>query len=176
LTARRTHPNGMSSSPSLLQGTSLDWRFETNTGLLVFALLLIFLGAFTYPAVSVIGVFLLIPAALAPTKRPAPRPASRPVGLPKRPAPTPTPYNTPPASPAPQPKAPVAEPASTSSYAPMSSPVSSSALFPTTMFPSLSAAPPSGNFPQGEMKRAAERGDDVLEVGLLLAVLKLLAG
>ena len=141
-----------------------------NRGLLIFALLLVFLGiGFGLYLLSIFGLLLLIPALLS-----APRPSTPPAPIQakqetrrivppaaKRP-------ETAPSAATPMAMATTPVPTQPQSYAP--------ALFPTTMFPSLSQAaiqPQPRGVPASE-KPAAQ--DELLEAGAILLLLRLISG
>jgi len=138
-------------------------------------------GIFTNVLLSVFGFILLFPALLTPSKKPPSKtPSSVPVEQ-KTEEPTRFPSPSRPAeahaagaSPMMSAEAPYSVP-----YLPMSAESSaSSALFPNTMFPTHSLGLPAmGSAPAGETKQGVpEPRDELLEFGLILAVLKLISG
>jgi hypothetical protein len=143
-----------------------------NRGLLIFAILLILTGAFLNEYfISIFGFFLLFPAILS-SRRPrqsrppvSKEPQSRRV-IPKPPPvyepqpPVQTPVLTPP------PPAQVKQP----------QPTYSAALFPNVMFPSLSTALPSIQRPKESAEQSSTQRDELLEVGALLTLLRLVLG
>ena len=159
-----------------------------NRNLLVFSLFIIVAGlAFGLYIISFFGLLLLIPA-LAPSPRPPARnapPPSQPQpwgrATPRRSSPSP------PAPPMPPPRTePVAPPAppvasmATSYLTPSPSPTQpvsySLALFPSPLLPSLSTM---GSVPQpAKMQQEVrhEGVDELVEVGALLVILKLVLG
>ena len=142
-----------------------------NRNLVYFSFFLVLIGVgFGFYLLSFLGLLLLIPALLSPSRLPAPRPQQ-----PRQP-----PRRIIPQAPQPQPSASM-ESATPTAYASASVAYSSqqmqpsSALFPTTMFPSLSqmgtspaepSQPPAKNEPK----------DDLVEVGTILVLLKLVFG
>jgi hypothetical protein len=146
--------------------------------LLAFAMVLILLGGFTSILVSIFGFLLLFPALFAPSKKPLPKqPYSEPVvrrtGGPRW---SPSPLQ-PAESEAVQPPSPAAA-AEVPHLAMSAESSSSSALFPNTMFPALSLATPATvGTPTGEATPSRpEPRDELLEFGVLLAVLRMLSG
>lgn len=148
-----------------------------NRNLLVFALLLIFAGfGVGFYLISFFGLLLLIPALLSPTRIPTrPTPTSAPSSSQQRRI-TPTPFKqpetavkAPTAAPTPATMAPPSYEQQAGGYTP--------ALFPTTMFPSLSGMtgtqPP---LPKEREHAKPREQDEVLEVGGLLVLLRLLSG
>lgn len=136
----------------------------------MFAIVLILFGAITsYDIISVFGLFLLIPAFLIPSQQPSQRRVDQKKEEPRRSS-----LATPPTV-APVVSAPSA--AMEVPYVPMSSqPSASAALFPNTMFPTLSLTPQTPR-PIGEARHVAtEPRDELLEFGLLLAILRAVAG
>jgi hypothetical protein len=144
----------------------------------VFAIILILVGAVTIIYISIFGLLLLFPALLTPSRQP---PQSKVRQRKEEKV-------TPPSSASPPPVTPGAPPATMEVRSiPMSSqPSSSAALFPNTMFPTTSMMPqtPSlGPQPVAEAKpvagtkhEIAGQRDELLEVGLLLAILMAFAG
>ena len=139
-----------------------------NRSLVYFSVFLILIGiGFGFYVLSLLGAILLIPSLLSPTQLPARR------------APGPTQPQPPrriiPPKPA-HPVAPATEPATAApSYTPMQYQGFTGALFPGPMFPSLSqmgAPQPTA----GQTPPASQGRDELLEVGAILAVLKLLSG
>jgi len=156
-----------------------------NRNLLIFALLLIFVGfGVGFYLISFFGLLLLIPALLSPTRVP-----SRPTPAPEPPKPQPRRITTRPAK---QPEGPMAAPTAPPMEGSVSAPMPSRMaapsyqsqsivytppLFPTTMFPSLSGmagtpAPPPRE-PEHERRREE---NDLLEVVGLLVLLRLVSG
>lgn len=138
--------------------------------LLAFAVLVILLGGFTgNDYITIFGFILIFPALLIPSGRTTPKKVEQKQAQPRRiTPPQPTPAQVVPAA-----QMPTAKP-----EAPMpSSPSYSVALFPNTMFPSISPAPAT-SMPTSEAKRATppEPRDELLELGFLYAVVRLLAG
>ena len=164
-----------------------DRRFSPlNRNLLVFSLFLIVLGfGFGLYLLSFIGVLILIPALASPSQAPArkappqspqpsqpPRRVSPPVYSPPSPPPAPSPKTEPAAAP-PPPMTYMSTSASSSSMPPISY---TPALFPSPLIPSLSmmgSAPPPVKAPQ-EVKREGQ--DELVEVGAILALLKIVFG
>jgi len=150
-----------------------------NKSLIAFAAIFIIGGIYTGIAlIVVLGVFLLIPGLLTTPKQPSKVPVSK-APPPRRTSPPPvaqpsrTEYTQ--AGPM-QPQAPAPAPSTmyVPSVSPMSSgPIYSPALFPTSMFPSLSVPTTyRQQNPEHKEGRQAET-DELLEFGLLIAVLKL---
>jgi len=157
-----------------------------NRSLLIFSLLVIFAGlALGLYIISFFGLLLLLPALATPSRpaqKPPPQPAQQP--LPRRV----TPRSTPPSPPPPAPT-PMAEPVSpppasmgsmvTSYSASSTSPAQqasySPALFPGPLLPSMSVV---GSAPQPAKPHEArhEERDELVEVGAVLAILKLVFG
>ncbi len=160
-----------------------------NRGLLVFSILVIFAGLVVgYYAISIIGLALLIPA-LATT--PKPKTPKLPTGSSTQQTPTVLRRQVPPA------QAQQANPAVNAAMTPVPTAYSpsmmqplgsqgqqsafsySSSLFPTTMFPSMSplALPAPQQAPQAEKQAEPRRSDteELLEVGLLFAIMKLVS-
>ena len=158
-----------------------------NRNLLVFSLFIIVAGlAFGLYIISFFGLLLLIPALAAPTRPPAgnapPQPSqSRPWGrvIPRPSSPPPSPAPTPKAEPMSPPAPPMSSMAT--SYMAISSspgqPVSyTPALFPMPLLPAMSVM---GSAPQPvkpPQESRHEGPDEIVEVGALLAMLKLLFG
>ena len=137
---------------------------------MVFALLLVLLGIGSgFYLLSFFGLLLLVPSLIS---------SSRP---PTRPAPAPPKQEVRRISPPPvqQPQATVQASQPTTMAAPMPSPQSptySMALFPTSMFPPISQL---GTIPQPTKEtaqRKPEERDELLEVGAVLALLRLALG
>lgn len=159
-----------------------------NRGLLVFSILIIFTGLIAgYYPISLIGALLLIPALLTTPKPPTPKlptgsaQQSRPTVLRRQAPPPPSPQAPAALDSA---MAPVATAYSPSMMEAPKSPQSaaqpfsySSPLFPTTMFPSMSQPVKPAEVSQVEKELQAKRSEtnELLEVGLLLAILKLAA-
>ena len=146
-----------------------------NRNLLVFALLLIFAGFFVgYDLIAFFGVLLLIPALLSPTRIPTrPTPTSS-APQPRRIAPPP-PKQPEAAMQAPQ-AAPMAAAMGSPSYQPQSMGYAAP-LFPTSMFPSLSGMTGTQLPPPKEPEHGKPREqDELLEVGALLVLLRILSG
>ena len=159
-----------------------------NRGLLVFSILVIFTGLVVgYYAISIIGLALLIPA-FATT--PKPKTPKLPTGTSQQ-TPTVLRRQVPPTSQSQQ-AAPAVNSAMTpvpTAYSPsMMQPLGSqgqqssfsysSSLFPTTMFPSMSLiASPAPQPSQAEKQAEPRRSEteELLEVGLLFAILKLVS-
>jgi ABC-type antimicrobial peptide transport system permease subunit len=164
---------------------------EMNRSLLIFSVLLILLG-FVLGAIliSIFGFFLLFPALLS---SPRPRPQGTPTGSGKQ-APEPAPVM----ETAPEPDrtmattpewgkleqvGTVARPvmprtvaaASTPSLSP-SQPLFSAPLFPTSIFPSASQQMPAAQALNETKREAPYVRDEVLELGALLALMKLVFG
>jgi len=141
-----------------------------NRGLLIFALLLVFLGiGFGLYLLSFFGLLLLIPALLS-TPRPSAPPAPTQAKQETRRIAPPAAKRPETVSPAASPMAitPTSVPAQPQSYAP--------ALFPAPMFPSLSQAaiqPQPRGMPASEKPEAQ---DELLEAGAILLLLKLISG
>jgi hypothetical protein len=156
-----------------------------NRNLLFFSLFLIIVGVgFGIYLVSFIGFLMLIPALASPSQAPARRapPSSPQLSRPQKRV-TPPKYS-PPSPPAPpsstEPATAPAQPMTYMSVSPSSSqaqPISyTPALFPSPMLPSLSLmgnAPPPEKMPQ-EARREGQ--DELVEVGAMLALLKLVFG
>jgi len=145
-----------------------------NRNLVVFSLLLILVGlAFGLYVISFFGLLILIPA-FASSPRPPPRPAStQPRQQPRR--------IIPPSQPAPQPQpeqaAPPVQPKQMVSASPATQPQSyAPALFPSSMFPALSGM--GSTLPAAKEAPApkSEGRDELVEVGTMLALLKLVFG
>jgi hypothetical protein len=144
----------------------------------VFAIILILVGAVTIIYISIFGLLLLFPAILTPSRQPP----QRKVGQRKEEKVTPPPSASQP------PVAPRAPPATMEVWSvPMpSQPLSNSALFPNTMFPTISLMPQTPSLvpqPVAGVKPVAEtrheiagQWDELLELGLLLAILMAAAG
>jgi hypothetical protein len=146
-----------------------------NSGLAGFAVLLIILGGISgVYLISVLGVFLIIPALLVPSRSrvpPPPRKSDSGWGVfqgSRQPAPMSAPAQAPPAPVAPAPMY-SARPAPTTA---------SQALFPGTMFPSLALSAnsaPASQAPPPEAQPQPAKQDDLLETVALLAFLKVLS-
>ena len=147
-----------------------------NKNLLVFSILLITLGiGFDLYPISFLGLILLIPSLLTPSKVPTgtvPQPSQRTKPYqsqqPRRVAPPPTPQPAAAAQAQPQPQAPMAAPTGT--------PIYSSALFPTPMFPTLSLPSPMAQPVKETQAVKAQEKDELVEVGAILALLKVAFG
>lgn len=138
-----------------------------NRNLVYFGVFLVLLGiGFDFYPISFLGLILLIPALLSPSRPPMTRVPEAPKQEPKRIIPAAQPQ--PPASGA-EPKSYFTPPppTQTQTYAP--------ALFPMPMFPSLSqmgtVARPVEPVPQKQGER-----DELIEVGAMLALMKLALG
>jgi hypothetical protein len=166
-----------------------------NRNLLVFSLFIIVAGlAFGLYIISFFGLLLFIPALAAPSRPPArntpPRPAqgqpqTQPWGrvIPRRSSPAPPPPPTP--SPMTEPVAPPAPPMAsmaTSYSVPLPSPAQpvsyTPALFPSPLIPPMSAM---GTAPQPQPAKSSQETrhdgrDELVEVGAILAILKLVFG
>lgn len=142
-----------------------------NRNLVFFGVFLILIGAGSgVYLISFLGVLLLIPALLSPSRLPAPRtPASGQTQPPRRIIP-PAPVKQPPSPQETQPMA------ATQTETPMQYQGYAGPLFPAPMFPSLSqmGTPPSAT--SRPPPPAGQGRDELLEVGAILAVLKLLSG
>lgn len=162
-----------------------------NRGLLVFSILVIVVGALVYYPIAIIGVILLIPAL---TTTPKPKTPNLPTGSAPQRTPTVLRRQNPSSPSSPAQRGPAAVDAAMTpvptAYSPsmMEVPSSlpqsqmqpfsySSPLFPTTMFPSMSQAAQPMRPAQAEKEGAAKRPetDELLEIGLLFAILKLAA-
>jgi len=174
----------LSPRQSLILWRSHIGRPPTNTPLLGIAVILILLGAFTSITISIFGFILLFPALLAPSRKPSskqspPRPAEQRVERPSwsQLSTQPPEVRTPPGPmpvPVPAPAAAVEMP-----YVSMSAEsTSSSALFPNPILPALSLSiPTTAAPPPSETKRSPpESRDELLEFGVLLAILKVISG
>ena len=141
-----------------------------NRNLVFFAafLILIGVGSGVY-LISFLGVLLLIPALLSPSRLPAPRvPTSGQTQPPRRIIPP---------APAKHPQSPQeTQPMAAQMEAPMQYQGYAGPLFPAPMFPSLSqmGAPPSAT--SRPPPPVTQGRDELLEVGAILAALKLLSG
>jgi len=158
-----------------------------NRNLLVFSLFIITAGlAFGLYIITFFGLLLLIPALASPSRPPAKNAPNQPAqsqpkpwgtviqrrSTPSPPPPTPSPKIEPVTPPAPPISSMVSSYSTTSS--PTNQPVSyTPALFPGPLIPSMSAmgAPPQPPKSPQEVKH--EGIDELVEVGALLAVLKL---
>lgn len=157
-----------------------------NRNLLLFAVFLAVLGiVFDFYLLTFFGLLLIIPAAMIPSKPPTqtsqptsqqPRRTSSPrsaTSMTREEAPHPSPQSMAQSVPqyTPQPMAPT-QPApylgSYQSYSP--------SLFPTSIFPSLSISGMAAPQPQGEPAKKQSERDELVEVGAMLALLKLLLG
>lgn len=139
-----------------------------NKSLVYFSVLMILLGVGSgFYLLSLLGGIALIPALLSPTRPPVRRAPEQPRQEPRRIIP-------PPFQP-PRPSEPVANPVSYVASPAPSQPTYPAALFPTAMFPSLSTM---GSTPQAkETAPAKQEGrDELVEVGAILALLKLAFG
>jgi hypothetical protein len=136
----------------------------------VFAVIVIFAGLFLgFYVLIIFGFVLLVPALLVPSPKPPQRPAEQKKEQPRRPSLPPEPIGVP-TSPAPVMTAPTP-------YVPMSAqPSASSPLFPTALFPPLSLPLPQAKPPLEAKQVQPESRDEVLEYGLLLAILMMVAG
>ncbi len=146
-----------------------------NRNLLIFSILLIAIGVVSgYYYVSVLGFFLLFPSLISSPRRQGPVP------IPKRSAPPPRRVSPPapttelfaPPEPA-KPTAtlvPPAPPKPTANYSPP--------LFPTVIFPSFNQPTPSVQPQQVAPAQQQQPGqrDDLLELGAIVAILKLALG
>lgn len=145
-----------------------------NKNFLVFALLMIVLGAaLNFYLLSLIGVLIFFSALLSSQRQPQrPAPATSRDETRRMAPPKPMRMETP-ASPSKQMPVPAASmPAPVAAQSLSYSP----ALFPTAMFPSLSqmGAPP--QVPETPAPATAAGGDEVLAMGAVLALLKLALG
>jgi len=155
-----------------------------NRGLLILSILLILLGIGFGYFISMLGFFLLFPALLS---SPRPRPQGTPTGSGEQ-APEQAPVMEPApdmeagleAAPAwgttsravtPGPVAPVSMPPLAPSQPSFSAP-----LFPTSIFPSLSLQVPAGQALREAKSEPPTPRDEVLELGALLALVKLVLG
>jgi len=159
-----------------------------NRNLFVFSLLLVLAGiAVGFYLISFIGFILMIPSLLSPSRPPAGPPArtgsappqTQPRQIPRRVSPPQVPQQqqVTPTTPA---KAEVAMPPlySASSPSPMASSMASysSALFPSPILPALSQITPVPRpTKEKEQQNQGER-DELVEVGTMLALLKLILG
>ena len=162
-----------------------------NRNLFVFSLFIIAAGlAFGLYIITFFGLLLLIPALAAPTRPPArnapPKPTQsqpQPWGrvIPRRSPPSPPPPPTPSqgTGPVAPPAPPMASMVTSYSAAPASSaqPVSySPALFPSPLLPSMStmgSAPPPA---KSQQESRHDGRDELVEVGALVAILKIIFG
>jgi len=173
-------------SSILIRGGGFGTSSTLNRRLFVFSLLLMVAGFVSgIYLVSLIGLLLLIPSLASPSQAPARKPppqTSQPSQPPRRAAP---PVHKPPppaqmSSPKTEPATPPAQEMtymSTSPSVPSMQPLSyTPALFPSPMLPSLSlmGSPPSQAKAPQEVRR--EREDELVEVGAMLALLKLVLG
>jgi hypothetical protein len=150
-----------------------------NRGLLVFSFILILLGlVLGVGLVSIFGFLLLFPALLS---TPKPRPQGRPTGWEEQ-APIPAPVMETPLEPVPI-VASVSMSATPKAAAPISIPLSSppqisysAPLFPTSIFPSLSQQMSTTAAPKEAKSQALVPKDEILELGALLALMKLVFG
>jgi len=149
-----------------------------NRGLLAASIILVLLGAFSgFYFLAGVGVLLFFPALLSSPPRPAQKAPSTTTKTPPR-------RITPPSPPAPMGLETRGETKLPETYMTPSSQPSqasySSALFPTPMFPSLSRyGMTSGTdqpLPSKEPQKREAETNDLLEVGVLLAILKLASG
>lgn|GEM_PF-606764 len=160
-----------------------------NRSLLVFSILLILLGlSFSVYIISILGFFLLFPALLS---SPRPRPQGAPTGSGQQ-APEPAPVMETAPEPAPvmetiSEHAPVwgtlSTPTASRTVAPTSmpplppsQPLFSAPLFPTSIFPSASQQMPTAQALKETKSEAPAPRDEVLELGALLALMKLIFG
>ena len=148
-----------------------------NRSLVYFALFLILISiGFGIYLLTFLGVLLLIPALMSPARPPAPRTPPATAQPPRRIIP-PTPVRPAVTATESQPMASTSmyAPTATPTYAPTQYQGYSGPLFSTPMFPSLSQmgapAPTTSQPPPTNQGR-----DELLEVGAILAVLKLLSG
>jgi len=148
-----------------------------NRGLAVFSFVLIVLGISSdfYP-ISILGGILLIAALLAPSRARVPRPVPTTPERRRVTRPIPTSPPTPASTPQPSPKM-QAQAVQTQTRPSEIQTVTIPALFPTTMFPSMNPAVPSQQLqeqkPTGEKP---ESRDELLELGALAVLLRLLSG
>jgi hypothetical protein len=150
-------------------------EIDTNRNLLVFSILLIVAGiSFGIYLVSVLGFFLLFPALLTtPKPRQYRTPPSRTQEQPRRIAPRPPSVM----EILPQPQTPAAAVTVPLTPTPVVSQTPyTPALFPKSIFPTLSLMPPTGQQVQPSKEQAPAPRDELLEVGTLVAVLKLFFG
>jgi hypothetical protein len=160
-----------------------------NRSLLIFSILLILLGiGLGEFLIALFGFFLLFPALLS---SPRPRPQGAPTGSGQQ-APEPIRESAPVVEPAPvmetiPERAPVwgtvSTPVAPRTVAPTSmpplppsQPSFSAPLFPTSMFPSASQQMPTAQALKETKSEAPESRDEVLELGALLALVKLVFG
>jgi len=160
-----------------------------NRSLLVFSILLIVLGlGFGEYIISILGFFLLFPALLS---SPRPRPPGAPTG-PGQQAPEPAPVMEKAPEPAPvmetiserapvwgtlsTPVAPRTVAPASMSPLPPSQPIFSAPLFPTSIFPSASQQMPTAQALKETRSESPASRDEVLELGALLALMKLVFG
>jgi hypothetical protein len=144
-----------------------------DTRLLVFAGLLIVIGAFVgYTVVLVFGLILLLPALLIPSRPPSQRKVEQKKEEPRNRTPAPLP--TAPVSPAPSTPSALMATIDVPHAAMSAQPSASGALFPNAMFPTLSLMPQAPE-PTGRPKHeVAETRDELLELVLLFVILKTL--
>lgn len=146
-----------------------------NRGLLVFAVILIVIGAaFNVIQALIIGLFLLFPAILT-----TPRPRTRRIPSSQAPptrriAPRPPPIIERPVVQAP-PDLAMSVVAAASQV--RQQPTFSPALFPNPMFPTLSRLPAAAGIPSKDTnERPTEQREELLEFGALIALLRLALG
>ncbi|MDG6953322.1 MAG: hypothetical protein JRN71_05895 [Nitrososphaerota archaeon] len=149
-----------------------------NRNLLVFGLLLVVTGIFVgFYVISIFGLLMLVPALMA-SPRPPPSP---PVSRPARETPG---TIIPPLNPQPTAEQPARQGTGVSAPAIMmaSTPSSQSqsyfspALFPGTLLPSLSLSMGTPKTTSEPTSEGPARGDEVVEVGAILALVRLLLG
>ncbi len=148
-----------------------------NRNLLVFSLLLIFLGfGFGLYLLSFFGLVLLIPSLLSPSRPPA-RPVPAPTPQEQRPRRiAPPPVQQPSVAPEPQPMPEAAKPMSPPmqpAYAPATY---SGALFPTPILPALSRMDTMAMPTKEAAQKKSDDRDELVEVGAVLALLRLALG
>lgn len=124
---------------------------------------------FGFYLLSILGLLLLIPGLLSSPRPPMTRVPAPPREEPRGIAPLARPQQVP-AAPAPEPKVMDVPPPSTES------PTYSQPLFPMPMFPSLSQMGTAAQPPMERMEGKQEGRDELLEVGAILAFLKLAFG
>jgi len=154
-----------------------------NRSLLVFSILLILMGiGLGQDFIAVFGFFLLLPALFS---TPRPRPQGTPTGSGQQ-APEPAPGPAPVMETAPEPAS-FLETASRSVAQqtvaptsmpppPPSQPSFSAPLFPTCIFPGASQQIQTAQAPEDARTKGPDSKDDVLELGALLALVKLVFG
>ncbi len=147
-----------------------------NRNLLVFGLFLVIAGLFSgYYVLSLFGVLMIVPALRSSSRSPPP-PVSKPRDESPRTVMGTTPQMQAPAMQAPKPPPPMPAMTAPSPSPQTQQPGYSPALFPTTLLPSLSLSTGVTQVPSEPVPKSQAAEDDVVKVGAVLALARLLLG